>query len=365
MTSASETEKRLINLIKCMNSTHSEELGDFLCLREEGRIERIITNDTLRDILLSIVAICENDTKASPTLIIDLSKHKLFQENICIALKSFLREKTGVDIMPQQDYDEIFKMTFVAIGSMISSLPKMVRVRLNLSRCYLGDAFATEASEVFKGLPSLIELDMSYNQIGREGANTIFTTLLGHPSCKIESLNLEQNWSITASSALTLIEALPRQESLTSLNLAGTGIVPSAGMMRVFYDFSEHHDDGNSLFDIPKTYNNHLRHLKLGSSGSATTEKLFVEALKMNEGSPEEAVARKVDHYLKKNRTEIYEATNKDTDLVFQTLEFVGKHGSLTSLLRLVKDFLVNGSLAISTQSTGHKKLKLCQEYTS
>ena len=62
------------------------------------------------------------------------------------------------------------------------------------------------------------------------------------------------------------------------------------------------------------------------------------------EGGPEEAMDRKINHCLEKNRSDIFDE-NEDPDQDYQWLEIVGKYGSSSTLFNTVQKFTANGSL--------------------
>ena len=62
---------------------------------------------------------------------------------------------------------------YLGLVSFIPSLPKMFN--LDIPRYTLDGNNDVVASDIFRGLPTLTELDMSYNQIGMIGVATIFS----------------------------------------------------------------------------------------------------------------------------------------------------------------------------------------------
>ena len=337
--------QQLISLIHSMNTTHRDELGDFRCLRSSDELsENITRNYALREILEQIICSNEEGDDTNSTLELDCSRvfdrtqriGRIRRLQTLFAVKNFLRLK-----------EDEGAMKYLGLVSLIRSLPEKVKmVNLNISRNALDDNDAVTAASAFRGLYNLTELNMSYNQIGVRGADAIFSVLLGHPSCQLQSLDLRWNWDLCHPNAEgqmlhdKLVHVLQYQNrSLTKLNFAGTPFAPSVALARVFYDFS----DEGSLFDIPKKYNHHLRIFTLETRGTTEEHNMLLSA-QMNEGGPEEAIARKIGHYLEKNKIKTYE-DNEDHDLVFRTLEFVGTYGTMTSLLKSVQSFTANGSL--------------------
>jgi len=334
--------KQLITLIQCMNAIHSDELGDFRCLRSNDQLsEYIAQNYALREILERIYAINEEGDETSSTLKLDCSRvfdrtqriNRIRRLQTLFAVKSFLR----------LNEDEAARK-YLGLASLIRSLPEKVKlINLDISRNALDDNDAIVASDAFRGLTTLCELNMSYNQIGVRGAGAIFSVLLSHPSCHIQTLDLQWNWNICHNQGLDdkLVHVLQHHNrSLVLLNLSGTQFAPSMALAQVFYDFS---DEGN-LFDVPAKYNHHLMNVALESGGTIEANNLLLSALGMNEGSPSEALARKIGHFLENNKAKIYEDQD-ERDLVFRTLEFVGKYGSLTSMFKSLQRFTANGSL--------------------
>ena len=151
----------------------------------------------------------------------------------------------------------------------------------------------------------------------------------------MQKLDLQWNWNLfqdgDRGSLIHTLQYLNR--SLTELNLRGTHVVPSADLSTVFYNFSE---EGN-LFDIPQKLNNCLQSCAL-NGGSSTERKMVQLALKMNVGSPKEAIQRKIDYFLEHNSSTFFE-DNEDTNHVYRCLEVIGMYGSPSTL------FKSNGSL--------------------
>jgi len=346
--------QRLVSLIRFMNAIHSDA-GDFRCLRscdddDNALSDSIARNSVLREILEHIIKCSgEEGADANSTLRLDCSGVFDKEQRIrsfgriqtLFALKSFLRlnEDDGA-------------RKYLGLVSLVRSLPEQVKiVRIDISHNALGDNYAVTAASVFRGLDNLTGLNMAWNQIGIRGVEAIFSVLISHPSCKLESLNLLWNWPLCRQNGESeilqerLIQVLlNNNKSLKILILDGTSFEPTAAIARVFYDFSDEGKD--SLFDIPTKYNHNLNVLRLDTRNSAETKKLLLSALKMNEGGPNKAIGRKIEHYLEKNKTKVFDdENNADPDLVVRTLEIVGKYCSMATMLKSVQRFIVNGAL--------------------
>ncbi|KAL7545542.1 hypothetical protein ACHAWF_008892 [Thalassiosira exigua] len=346
-----EELRRLLCLLRSLNASRSDELGDFRCLK--GASYNVARNNELRCLLETIHrhATDGEGVEANSPLMLDFSQALIEgllpnstprRVQTLVAMKGFLRNG-----------DCSGATKFFGVGSLVRSLPQQLKiVSINISRNALDDQDAVEASEAFRGLLTLVELDMSYNQIGAEGTTAMFSVLLDHPMCRIQRLHLQWNWKLRLMDdgqslevdflQRKIIEVLRRNRSLTYLNLGG---VPSSASLeknlaRSIYDFS----DVDHLFGLKDKYNHHLRFLLLGTHRlhrpNATD---LPSALAMNNGGPEEALARKIEHHLERNRT-IFEVDGDPRSLV-QCLEYVGKYGNVSSMLKLVHNFTVRGSL--------------------
>ena len=255
------------------------------------------------------------------------------------------------------------------LGYLIHSLPEQVNlVSLNISNNCItcGDIIA--ASEAFKkGLPNLIELNMSHNRIGSAGADAVFATLLGDPHCKIQKLDLSHNIHISSrvsgyayregeiiDPGQTLIDVLKKKNrSLVELNLLKTGIKASIALVEIFL---AHNLLPNSKFfnvlDYVEGHNHYLKVLKVGEPlayGEDTRRKIkcaLLSAINMNRDGPQSALATKLYWYFEERMNEeIFFGKDLDTKYAMQCLEFVGIHGDLFTLMKLVRNFQAQGSL--------------------
>lgn len=356
---------RLIGLLRSMNAIHGLDRlgGDFRCLRPESDVSRTLAaNEVLRKMLKDILSHCEEgpgDDDAG-TLALNFSRAFIVQLKLPVsswpakcrrrffqlsALKAFLRQKDGMESSSvDEDSCNEDASNFFAMESLVRSLPPRVNmVSIDISRNDLDDRDAMNASLAFRGLPSLSELNMSYNLIGCEGAGAIFTVLLGNKLCRIKKLDLQWNWNIRKAQGHRslqdiLLHVLKHQNrSLAELNLAGTSAFsPSSDWARAFYDYS----DEGSMFDIPKGYNHHLAVCKIDYAN----DKKLLSVLMANEGGPEKAMERKIGWHLERHETEIFE-NDYDPDHAFRCLEFLGTYGSMDMLLKSVQIFVANGSL--------------------
>lgn len=62
-------------------------------------------------------------------------------------------------------------------------------------------------------------------------------------------------------------------------------------------------------------------------------ERWYKVALKMNVGSPKEAIQRKIDYFLEHNSSTFFE-DNEDTNHVYRCLEVIGMYGSPSTLFK-------------------------------
>lgn len=335
----------MADLLISMNASHSEELGDFGFGREDlDSIAQYLRSKNIRKVNTGLLNILERVQvfieEGDPESTLEL-KTRYDADGRMISLKGTYYVLRGFVRRNETNRGPCWCF---GLRSLLHSLPedRVNLVRLNLKEQGIDDAAAVQLSRALQGLPTLTELDLSCNGIGNDGALAIFSDLLGHPSCVLREVDLSWNREIDNQPnpmlQQRLIDALLQNKSLIQLNLTGTGFKPSAELAQVFYDAS----DEGSLFEIPNRYNNHLRVLALG--GGVSSVLMLQSALDMNEGSSEEAVARKIDDYLERNQTKVFEE-NGDPIYVMQTLAFVGRHGTLQALVKSVQLFTAIGSL--------------------
>jgi len=246
------------------------------------------------------------------------------------------------------------------LGCLLRSLPQRVNlISLNLANNYITCDDAIIACVAFKGLSNLTELDMSHNNIREEGARAIFTTLLGHPSCNIQKLNLSHNRSIRTSSYYerkkddpeqTLIDVLRHtNRSLVELNLSKTGIRASYSLMDIFV-CPLLLDSNNDILKYVEERNHYLKVLRIDDNKSYDEIKKRMMRCNLqlvigfNEDGPQEALAAKLYTHFEtdKNKEFLFKLDAKD---VLKYLEFVGIHGNLFTLMKLVRNFQAQGSL--------------------
>lgn len=335
-----EETQRLSAVLYSMNANGSDRCGDFQCLYTPSRISHTLGwNLVLRAILQNIASIVDEDGDGHSTLDINLSCES--SRGAGEARRRRLHATSALTGFLHQSETKNQGWNFLGLRSLIESLPKKVEMlRVDVSRCALGDVDAIELSNALLATPSVIELNASYNQIGTDGYDAIVSDLLSDPSCRIRKIDLQWNWNMGSADPYghsNLVQALHKNRSLTELNLAGTRFEASADLARVFCDFS---DDGYPLFDIPAKYNHHLQTLKMDGDGRVGS--LLLSALKMNEGNAQEAIARKVDHHLEKKH--LFKES-EDPDMILRTLEVVGRCCSLASMLKSVQRFTAEGSL--------------------
>nr|KAF6398555.1 ribonuclease/angiogenin inhibitor 1 [Molossus molossus] len=87
--------------------------------------------------------------------------------------------------------------------------------KLSLQNCCLSEAGCGALSSVLRSLPSLRELDLSYNQLGDAGLRLLCEGLLD-PQCHVERLQLEYS-NLTAASCEPLAAVLRTKQELKEL----------------------------------------------------------------------------------------------------------------------------------------------------
>ena len=246
------------------------------------------------------------------------------------------------------------------LGCLLRSIPQRVNlVSLNLANNDITCDDVIIACNAFKGLRNLTELDMSHNNIREKGARAIFTSLLGHPSCNIQKLNLSHNRSIRTSSyyerkkddpQLTLIDVLRHtNRSLVELNLSKTGITASYSMMNIFV-CPLLLNSNNDILKYVEDRNHYLKVLQVDDVATNNDESnLFIRlnlqyVIRFNKDGPQEALAAKLYTHFEtdKNKEFLFKLDAED---VLKYLEFVGIHGDLFTLMKLVRNFQAQGSL--------------------
>jgi len=245
------------------------------------------------------------------------------------------------------------------LGCLLRSIPQVNLVSVNLANNEITCGDAIIACNAFKGLSNLTELDMSHNNIRKEGAIAIFTSLLGHPSCNIQKLNLSHNRSIRTSSyyerkkndpGQTLIDVLRHtNRSLVELNVTKTGIRASYSMMDIFV-CPLLLDSNNDILKYVEDRNHYLKELQIDDAATNNDERnLFIRlnlqhVIRFNKDGPQQALAAKLYTHFEtdKNKEFLFKMDAKD---VLKYLEFVGINGNLFTLMKLVRNFQAQGSL--------------------
>lgn len=237
-------------------------------------------------------------------------------------------------------------------------------VSLNLANNDITCEDVIIACDSFKGLSNLTYLDMSYNCIGSVGANAIFSTLLGDPSCNIRKLNLSNNRSMRSSCCgyyemkkekdplHTLIDVLQHtNRSLVELNLTKTGIRASYSMVNIFV-CPLLLDSPNDVFKYVEGRNHCLKVLQVDDAARDNEKaKMIIRGtldhiISFNKDGPQQALAAKLHcHFEKEKNMELLFTKELDSKEVSKYLEFMGIHGDLFTLMKLVRNFQAQGSL--------------------
>ena len=150
-----------------------------------------------------------------------------------------------------------------------------------------------------------------------------------------------------------MVPPLNQNRSLVELNLLKTGIKASIALVDIFL---AHNLLPNSKFfnvlDYVEGHNHYLKVLKVGEPlayGEDTRRKIkcaLLSAINMNRDGPQSALATKLYWYFEERMNkEIFFGKDLDTKYAMQCLEFVGIHGDLFTLMKLVRNFQAQGSL--------------------
>ena len=233
------------------------------------------------------------------------------------------------------------------LGSLVHSLPDQVNlVSLNISQNGITCDDVLGALE--NGLPNLIELDMSYNDISEEGANAIFD-LLADPMCKIQKLDLSHNRHIRSSESVSghcvyvnerterdpgqnLVHVLQKQNrSLVALNLSGTGIKASISLVDIFLFHDLRHNTAYfDVLDYVEGRNHHLKVLQVDDNRLYSEKRqrhimcAVQSAVNMNKDGPQQALETKIYWYFEEQMNkEKFFGEELDTEYAMQCLEFV------------------------------------------
>lgn len=248
------------------------------------------------------------------------------------------------------------------LGCLLRSIPQRVNlVSVNLANNDITCEDVIIACNAFKGLSNLIELDMSHNRIWEEGAIAIFTTLLGNPSCNIKKLNLSHNRLRNYTSYYgtkkktdpeqALINVLQQiNRSLVELNLQDTYIGATYSMVDIFV-LPLFLDSPDDVFNYVEGRNHCLKVLQVDDAARDEKVKMIIRdtldnIINFNKDGPQQALAAKLHcHFEKEKNMELLFTKELDSKEISKYLEFMGIHGDLFTLMKLVRNFQAQGSL--------------------